>query len=60
MPDLGRDRVERVAPQELPRLAEMPLHELLGSTESALAQAIVRVLAEAEREESYAAFGNAP
>ena len=54
------DRVERVAAEELPRLAEIPLRELLGSTDSALAQAIVRVLAEAERKESYAAFGNVP
>lgn len=54
------DRVERVAAEELPRLAEIPLRELLASTDSALAQAIVRVLTESSREESYAAFGNAP
>lgn len=60
MPDLGRDRDERVAAEELPRLEEIPLGELLASADSALAQAIARVLEAGEREESYAAFGNAP
>jgi FXSXX-COOH protein len=60
MPDLGRDRVERVVAEELPRLEEIPLAELLRSADSALAQAIVRVLEADEREESYAAHGSSP
>jgi FXSXX-COOH protein len=60
MADLSTDHVERVAAEELPNLAEVPLAELLSSRDTALAQAIVRVLETTEHHESYAAFGNAP
>lgn len=60
MPDLGRDHVERVAAEELPRLEGIPLGELLGSADSALARAIARVLEAGEREESYAAHASSP
>ena len=59
MPDLGRDHGERVAAEGLPRLEEIPLPDLVGSRDSALALAIARLLDAGERGENYAAFGNA-
>jgi hypothetical protein len=59
MPDLGDELGDREA-DGLPKVEADPLSTILESDESALAEAVRRLVKSSRQVRNYAAFGNAP